>query len=55
MLACHRSQLQRGTEGDFSPLAEQMLRQCQARGAQAGTAAAEAFRPHLVWKRARAW
>ena len=55
MLACHRSQLQRGTEGDFSPIAEQMLRQCQARGAQAGVAAAEAFRPHLAWKRARAW
>jgi N-acetylglucosamine malate deacetylase 1 len=55
MLDCHRSQLQRGAEGDFSPLAEQMLRQCQARGAQAGVAAAETFRPHLVWKRARAW
>jgi LmbE family N-acetylglucosaminyl deacetylase len=55
MLDCHRSQLQRGTEGDFSPLAEQMLRQCEARGTQAGVAAAEAFRPHLVWKRARAW
>ena len=55
MLACHRSQLQRGDAGDFSPLEEQMLRQCQARGAQAGVSAAEAFRPHLVWKRARAW
>jgi LmbE family N-acetylglucosaminyl deacetylase len=55
MLACHRSQLQRGQQADFSPLEEQMLRQCQARGAQAGVAAAEAFRPHLVWKRARAW
>jgi LmbE family N-acetylglucosaminyl deacetylase len=55
MLACHRSQLQRGAAGDFSPLAEQMLRQCHARGAQAGTEAAEAFRPYLAWKRARAW
>jgi LmbE family N-acetylglucosaminyl deacetylase len=55
MLACHRSQLQRGSEGDFSPLEEQMLRQCQARGAQAGVAAAEAFRNHLAWKRTRAW
>jgi len=55
MLLCHRSQLQRGTQGDFSPLEEQMLRQCQARGSQAGVAAAEAFRPHLAWKRARAW
>ena len=32
-----------------------MLRQSQARGAQAGVAAAEAFRTHLAWKRARAW
>jgi LmbE family N-acetylglucosaminyl deacetylase len=55
MLACHRSQIQRGAEGDFWPLEEQMLRQCRARGAQAGVEAAEAFRPHLVWKRARAW
>lgn len=55
MLCCHRSQLQRGAQGDFSPLEEQMVRQCQARGAQAGVAAAEAFRPHLAWKRARAW
>jgi LmbE family N-acetylglucosaminyl deacetylase len=55
MLACHRSQLQRGADGDFSPLEELMLRQCQARGAQAGVAAAEAFRAHNVWKRARAW
>lgn len=55
MLACHQSQLQRGSEADFSPLEEQMLRQCQARGAQAGVAAAEAFRSHLAWKRSRAW
>jgi len=55
MLACHKSQLQRGADGDFSPLEQQMLQQCQARGAQAGVAAAEAFRAHLAWKRARAW
>jgi len=55
MLACHKSQLQRGADGDFSPLEEQMLRQCRARGAQAGVEAAEAFRIHAVWKRARAW
>lgn len=55
MLRCHRSQLQRGQEGDFSPLEELVLRQCRARGAQAGVDAAEAFRPHLAWKRARAW
>lgn len=55
MLACHRSQWQRREDADFAPLEEQMLRQCQARGAQAGVVAAEAFRPHLVWKRVRAW
>ncbi len=55
MLACHRSQLRRAGDGDFSPLEEQMVRQAQARGAQAGVAAAEAFRVHLAWKRARAW
>jgi len=55
MLACHKSQLQRGADGDFSPLDEQMLRQCRARGAQAGVDAAEAFQIHTAWKRARAW
>jgi LmbE family N-acetylglucosaminyl deacetylase len=55
MLACHRSQLRRGSQSDFSPLEEQMLRQCQLRGAQSGVAAAEAFRTHLAWKRSRAW
>ncbi len=54
-LACHRSQLERGQKGDFAPLEEQMLGQARARGAQAGVAAAEAFRTHLAWKRARAW
>jgi len=55
ILACHKSQLERGEDGDFSPLEQQMVRQCDARGAQAGVAAAEAFRAHLVWKRIRAW
>ncbi len=55
MLESHRSQIRRGAEADFSPLEEQMLRQCHARGAQAGVPAAEAFRNHLAWKRARAW
>ena len=55
MLVCHQSQLQRSGDGDFAPLEEQMIRQAQARGAQAGVAAAEAFRVHLAWKRARAW
>ena len=55
MLACHQSQLQRGSEQRFSALEDQMLQQCTARGAQAGVAAAEAFRAHRAWKRARAW
>jgi LmbE family N-acetylglucosaminyl deacetylase len=55
MLACHKSQLTRGAEGDFSPLEELMLRQCKTRGAQAGVDAAEAFRAHQAWKRTRAW
>ncbi len=55
MLACHKSQLRRSRDGDFAPLEELMIRQAQARGAQAGVAAAEAFRVHLAWKRARAW
>jgi N-acetylglucosamine malate deacetylase 1 len=55
MLACHRSQLLRGEAGDFSPLEDQVLLQSRARGAQAGVAAAEAFRAHTAWKRTRAW
>jgi LmbE family N-acetylglucosaminyl deacetylase len=55
MLRCHASQLQRGGERDFSPLDELMKLQYSARGAQANVAAAEAFRTHLAWKRARAW
>ena len=55
MLACHHSQLQRGKDGDFSPLLELMRQQCQVRGAQSGVAAAEAFRIHPAFKRARAW
>ncbi len=55
MLACHRSQLQRANDADFEPLEELMLRQAAARGAQAGVAAAEAFRIHTAWKRIRAW
>ena len=55
MLKCHRSQLQRGGDTDFAPLGELMARQCAARGAQAGVAAAEAFAAHNAFKRARAW
>jgi len=55
MLACHRSQLARGKGKDFAPLAELMRQQCQARGSQSGVSAAEAFRGHHAFKRARAW
>ncbi len=55
MLQCHTSQLARSGDKDFSPLSELMRRQAQARGAQAGVAAAEAFRLHHAFKRVRAW
>ncbi len=55
MLACHRSQLARAQDGDFSPLLDLLRLQSQARGAQAGVPAAEAFRIHAAFKRARAW
>ena len=55
MIRCHKSQLQRAENADFSPLEELMLRQCAARGGQCGAEAAEAFRQHTAWKRARAW
>jgi LmbE family N-acetylglucosaminyl deacetylase len=55
MLGCHRSQLQRGKDGDFAPLMELMLRQATTRGAQSGVTAAEAFRTHQAFKRLRAW
>ena len=51
MLACHKSQLQRGKDGDFTPLTALMQRQCETRGAQADVAAAEAFRWHHALKR----
>jgi LmbE family N-acetylglucosaminyl deacetylase len=55
MLACHRSQLERGSDGDFAPLQDLMLRQAAARGSQAGCAAAEAFRWHHAFKRVGAF
>lgn len=51
MLARHRSQIERGADGDFRPLMELMLRQCQTRGGEADVAAAEAFRSHPAFKR----
>lgn len=55
MLACHRSQLARADDANFSPLLDLMRLQFRSRGAQAGVAAAEAFRIHDAFKRARAW
>jgi hypothetical protein len=55
MLACHTSQLLRGGDGDFSPLTELMRLQYQTRGSQSGVPAAEAFRAHHAFKRARGW
>jgi LmbE family N-acetylglucosaminyl deacetylase len=55
MLQCHRSQIARGDESSFSPLLDLMRQQAAARGAQAGVAAAEAFRAHHAFKRGRAW
>jgi len=55
MLSCHKSQLLRDKDADVSPLAELMRLQMRARGMQAGVDAAEAFRAHGAFKRARAW
>ena len=55
MLACHKSQLARGSDGDFSPLSELVRIQYRARGQQSNVFAAEAFRSHQAFKRARAW
>jgi N-acetylglucosamine malate deacetylase 1 len=55
MLRCHKSQLARWEDRDFSPLEEVMRVQYSARGTQAGVGAAEAFRVHAAWKRTRAW
>jgi LmbE family N-acetylglucosaminyl deacetylase len=55
MLACHKSQLARGKDADFSSLTEIMRLQFRARGMQAGVEAAEAFRAHFAFKRGRAW
>jgi len=55
MLDCHRSQLERGQDGDFAPLSKLMVRQYEARGAQADVPAAEAFRWHQAFKRVGAF
>ncbi len=55
MLQCHHSQLQRADDRDFAPFSTLMIRQAETRGAQAGVAAAEAFRAHHAFKRSQAW
>lgn len=55
MLACHKSQLARAGDRDFSPLSQLMRRQAEMRGTQSGARAAEAFAIHNAFKRARAW
>jgi LmbE family N-acetylglucosaminyl deacetylase len=55
MLQCHISQIARSGDADLAPLLELMNRQAAARGAQAGVAAAEAFRQHHAFRRQCAW
>jgi len=55
MLDCHKSQLVRGKDGDFTPLLELMMRQVHTRGSQANVSAAEAFCAHHALKRAVAF
>jgi LmbE family N-acetylglucosaminyl deacetylase len=55
MLACHKSQLARGADANFSPLAQLLDLQMKARGAEAQTTAAEAFQIHHAFRRLRAW
>jgi LmbE family N-acetylglucosaminyl deacetylase len=55
MLACHKSQIARGTDPDFAPLARLMDQQARTRGSQAGVAAAEAFQICTNFKRTAAF
>jgi N-acetylglucosamine malate deacetylase 1 len=55
MLNCHKSQLARGEDGDFSPLTDLMRLQFRARGMQSDVFAAEAFRAYRAFKRLKAW
>lgn len=55
MLACHASQLARAGDPGFAALDELAQRQQALRGAEAGVAAAEAFRWHRAFRRLRAW
>jgi LmbE family N-acetylglucosaminyl deacetylase len=55
MLDCHRSQLARGKDADFTPLMNLMIQQAKLRGAQSSCGAAEAFRWHDTFKRCGAF
>jgi LmbE family N-acetylglucosaminyl deacetylase len=55
LLECHVSQLQRRKDADFSSLEDLLRIQMSTRGTQAGVEAAETFRAHHGFKRARAW
>lgn len=55
MLACHKSQLSRSEDRDFTSLPDLMRNQYETRGRQASVAAAEAFRSYHAFKRSRAW
>ena len=55
MLDCHRSQMARANDSDFTPIQELMQRQLEFRGSQARVAAAEAFQCHTAFQRATAW
>lgn len=55
MLMCHKSQLQRSSDGDLAPLMNVMCKQSESRGVQSRCSAAEAFRTHHAFKRTSAW
>ncbi len=54
-LTSHESQLARGPGGASHPFASLVAHQMQSRGREALVDYAEAFRPHLTYKRTRAW
>jgi LmbE family N-acetylglucosaminyl deacetylase len=55
MLACHQSQVRRGTDPDLVPLMALMIHQMKTRGAQSQVTAAECFKSVDTFKRSRAW
>lgn len=55
LLECHRSQMARSGDKDFSPMLDLVRLQSHTRGMQSNVAAAEAFRLHVAFKRVRAW